>query len=107
MTRSKLIFLDFPNQRKLRTFLFSPYSSGHDWDDWFSSTDIESKLQSTRQPRRSKKSPGAESGVNLELREFASIPADDRNEFPFTFGDSKSSLMFIFLKLSRRNSMLV
>ena len=27
--------------------------------------------------------------MNFELKEFASIPADDRNEFPFTFGDSK------------------
>ena len=28
--------------------------------------------------------------MNFELKEFASIPADDRNdEFPFTFGESK------------------
>ena len=55
---------------------FSPYSFRHDWDDWVSSTDIEAKLQSIRRPRRTQRSLGEESGVNFELKEFASIPAD-------------------------------
>ena len=38
------------------------------------------KLQSTQRPRRTLRSLGEESGVNFELKEFASTPAGDRNE---------------------------
>ena len=73
---------------------FSPYSSREDWDNWVSSTDIEAKLQSTRRPRRTQRGLQEESGVNFELKEIASIPADNRNEFPFTFEDSTTSKFF-------------
>ena len=42
----------------------------------FLALNIEAKLQSTRRPRRTQRSLGEESGVNFELEEFASIPAD-------------------------------
>ena len=48
--------------------------------------------------------------MNFEFKEFASIPADDRNEFAFTLEPlafKKKTPVFIFLKLSRKNSMLV
>ena len=60
---------------------FSPYSSRDDCDEWVSSTGIEVKLQWTQRPRRTQRSLGEESEVNFELKEFASTPADDRNEF--------------------------
>ena len=59
-----------------------PYSSRDDWDEWVS--EIEAKLQATRRPRRTQRSIREESEVNFELKELASIPADDRNEFALT-----------------------
>ena len=50
----------------------------------FLAIEIEAKLQATRRPRRTQRSLGEESGVKFELKELASIPADDRNEFAFT-----------------------
>ena len=38
---------------------------------------IEAKLQSTRRPRRTQRGLQEESGVNFELKEIASIPADN------------------------------